>query len=73
MPGLSAVIITLNEERNIGRCIDSLLDIADEILVVDSGSTDRTEAICKEKGVRFLYNKWEGYIEQKNHANGHDL
>lgn len=70
MSGLSAVIITLNEERNIGRCIDSLVDIADEILVMDSGSTDRTEAICKEKGVRFLYNKWEGYIKQKNHANG---
>ncbi len=69
MPKLSAVIITLNEERNIGRCIDSVIDIADDIVVVDSGSTDRTEAICKEKGVRYFFHVWEGYIEQKNYAN----
>jgi len=72
---LSAVIISLNEERNIGRCIDSLLGVADEIIVVDSGSTDKTEAICKEKGASFVFNKWKGYIEQKNFANdlaGHD-
>jgi len=37
--------------------------------VVDSGSVDRTEAICSEKGVRFFIHKWEGYIEQKNYAN----
>jgi len=65
---LSAVIITFNEERNIGRCIDSLVGIADEILVIDSFSTDRTEAICREKGVRFLQHPFEGYIEQKNFA-----
>ena len=66
---ISAVIITLNEEKNIGRCIDSLQGIADEILVVDSFSTDRTESICKEKKVRFVQNKWEGYVRQKNYAN----
>ncbi len=70
MPKLSAIIITKNEERNIGRCVDSLLDVADDIVVVDSGSDDSTEAICKEKGVRFFYNQWTGYIEQKNFANG---
>ena len=69
MSKLSAVIITLNEEKNIGRCIDSVKDIADEVLVVDSGSTDKTEEICKGKGARFIYNKWIGYIEQKNFAN----
>lgn len=69
MPKLSAVIITKDEEWNIGRCIDSLKGVADDIVVVDSGSTDNTEAICKEKGARFVYNKWEGYIEQKNFAN----
>ena len=69
MTKLSAVIITLNEERNIGRCIDSMQGVADEIIVVDSGSNDKTEAICKEKGVRFVYNEWKGYIEQKNYAN----
>ncbi len=70
MPNLSAVIITLNEERNIGRCIDSVKEIADEIIVVDSGSTDRTKEICEKKGSRFIFNAWKGYIEQKNFANG---
>ena len=46
---ISATIITLNEERNIARCIDSLVQIADEVLVMDSGSTDRTEEICLQK------------------------
>lgn len=69
MPKISAVIITLNEERNIGRCIDSLAGVADEVIVVDSGSKDRTEEICKEKGARFFFHAWEGYLEQKNHAN----
>lgn len=69
MPKLSAVIITKNEEKNIGRCLDSLQGAADDIVVVDSGSTDNTEAICKEKGARFVFNDWKGYIEQKNFAN----
>ncbi len=65
---LSAVIITLNEERNIGRCIESLKSVADEILVVDSISTDRTKAICESYGVRFVEQKFLGYVEQKNFA-----
>lgn len=65
---LSAVIITFNEERNIGRCIDSLQGVADEIVVVDSHSTDRTAEICREKGARFLLHPFPGYIEQKNYA-----
>lgn len=69
MTGLSAVIITKNEAKNIGRCLDSLKDVANDIVVVDSGSTDRTEEICKEKGARFHYHEWEGYKEQKNFAN----
>lgn len=76
MTKLSAVIITLNEERNIARCIDSVARVADEIIVVDSGSSDRTGAICKEKGIRFVMHEWEGYKEQKNYANSlaaHDL
>jgi len=67
---LSAIIITLNEERNIGRCIDSLRNVADEILVVDSFSTDRTRQICIDEGVRFIENHWSGYSEQKNFAQG---
>lgn len=65
---LSAVIITYNEERNIARCIDSLLPVADEILVVDSFSEDRTEEICLQKGVSFVKHTFEGHIEQKNWA-----
>lgn len=65
---LSAVIITYNEERNIARCLDSLVAIADEIIVVDSFSTDQTEDICKERGVTFLQHAFGGHIEQKNYA-----
>jgi GT2 family glycosyltransferase len=65
---ISAVIITRNEEENIGRCIDSLLPVVDEILVVDSFSTDNTKIICEQKGTRFIENFFKGYIEQKNFA-----
>jgi glycosyltransferase involved in cell wall biosynthesis len=65
---ISAVIITFNEEQNIRRCLASLEDIADEIIVVDSYSTDRTEAICREIGTIFLQHTFEGHIEQKNYA-----
>lgn len=68
MPPVSAVILTLNEEHNIGRCIDSVMGVAEEILVVDSFSTDRTAEICREKGARFIQHKFPGYIEQKNYA-----
>lgn len=65
---LSVVIITLNEEKNIARCIESARGIADEILVVDSLSTDKTKEICLELGVRFVEQKFLGYVEQKNFA-----
>lgn len=68
MPRISVVIIAFNEEKNIGRCLDSVKEVADDIVVVDSFSTDRTEAICKEKGARFVQHKFEGHIEQKNWA-----
>lgn len=63
---LSAVIITFNEERNIARCIESLLPVADEIVVVDSFSKDKTKEICLSYGVTFLEHKFDGHIEQKN-------
>ena len=66
---LSAVIITKNEEQNIRRCLESLQDVADEIVVVDSFSTDATEQICVEYGVRFVQQQWLGYSQQKNLAN----
>ncbi len=68
MPELSVVIITYNEERNIGRCLESVKDIADDIVVVDSFSTDDTEKIARYYGARFITHPFEGHIEQKNWA-----
>jgi len=68
MPKLSVVIITFNEERNIGRCLESVKDIADEIVVVDSFSTDKTREICESYGVKFIEHTFEGHIKQKNFA-----
>ena len=65
---LSVVIITFNEEHNIERCLNSLLGVADEIIVVDSHSTDRTKEICNKHGVKFFEHPFEGHIEQKNYA-----
>lgn len=70
---LSVVIITFNEERNIGRCLDAVQDIADDIVVLDSFSTDRTQEICKAKGARFFQHTFDGHIEQKNRAITHAL
>lgn len=64
---LSAAIIALNEERNISRAIESLR-CCDEILVVDSGSTDRTMDIAAKLGARVVENPWRGYACQKNFA-----
>lgn len=69
MKKISATIITLNEEDKIRQCLESLQDVADEIVVVDSLSTDNTKSICEEFGVRFIEQKWLGYSEQKNLAN----
>jgi len=66
---LSAVVITLNEERDIARCLESLHGVADEIVVVDSGSIDRTEEICRSHGAGFVRQAWLGYAAQKNFAN----
>ena len=65
---ISVVVITFNEQKNIGRCLDSVNDIADEILVVDSYSEDDTEKICREKGARFIRHTFHSHIDQKNWA-----
>lgn len=67
---LSVAIITYNEERNIERCLRSVQAIADEIVVVDSFSTDRTKEICLAQGVRFIEHPFAGHVEQKNYALG---
>ncbi|MBC7712769.1 MAG: glycosyltransferase family 2 protein [Rhizobacter sp.] len=68
---ITVAIITYNEENNIGRCISSVLPIADEVLVVDSFSKDKTEKIARSLGARFMANPFEGHIEQKNFALHH--
>lgn len=65
---ISAVIITWNEQRNIQRCLESLEGVVEEIVVVDSFSTDDTEKICRAHNVRFIQNPFHGHIEQKNFA-----
>lgn len=70
MDKISAIVITQDEERNIQRCLDSLRGVADEIIVVDSGSKDATEQICRAAGVRFEHHDWAGFSGQKNYANG---
>lgn len=67
MPKLSVTIITLNEAEHIGAAIDSV-SWADEILVVDSGSTDETIDIARARGVTLLSRAWTGYVDQKNFA-----
>ena len=64
---ISATIITLNEERNVARAIESLR-CADEIVVVDSGSTDRTTEIAQNLGARVVESAWPGFANQKNYA-----
>ncbi len=68
MTTISAVIITYNEEVNIGRCIDSLRPVADEIIVVDCYSTDGTKAICLSRKITFVEHKFLGFANQKNFA-----
>lgn len=64
---ISATVITLNEERDIARCLKSL-SFADEIIVVDSGSTDKTVEIAKAMGAIVVPEPWRGYGAQKNFA-----
>lgn len=64
---ITATIITLNEERNIARAIESLR-CCDEILIVDSGSVDRTIELAQNLGVRVIEAGWLGYAAQKNWA-----
>jgi glycosyltransferase involved in cell wall biosynthesis len=67
MPRLSAIIITKNEATNIGGCLDTLA-FCDERIVVDSGSTDETVAIARDKGARVEHRDWQGFGPQKNFA-----
>ena len=68
---LSGVIITYNEEEHLEKCLSSIQDVVDEIIVVDSYSTDSTIAICKQYNATIIQQKFLGYIEQKNSALSH--
>lgn len=65
---LSISIISLNEEANLRRCLVSAADLAQEIVIVDSGSADRTAEIAAEYGAKFVHQPWLGYTAQKNHC-----
>lgn len=67
---ITATIITLNEERNIARAIESLR-CCDQIVVLDSGSTDRTVELAKKLGAVVVEDSWRGYASQKNQAAEH--
>lgn len=64
---LSVAIVSFNEEANIGRTLESVR-WGDEIIVVDSGSTDRTRDIAQENGARVIVEPWRGYVAQKQFA-----
>jgi glycosyltransferase involved in cell wall biosynthesis len=73
---LSVVVITYNEEHNIARCLEALHGVAEDVVVVDSFSTDRTADICHQHGVRVIQHAFEGYVAQKNFATAqaqHDI
>lgn len=65
---ISACVITLNEERRLPCALASLQPVADEIIVVDAGSTDRTEAVARAHGAHFFSRAWTTYSDQKNFA-----
>jgi len=65
---ITACIITLNEERDLPRCLASIQALVDEILIVDSGSTDATSDIAQSYSARFVRQEWLGYVGQKNFA-----
>ncbi len=68
MNRITACLITLNEEHNLPRALASLKSVADEIVVADSGSTDRTAGIAREHGARVFSRAWTNYADQKNFA-----
>ena len=65
---LSAAIITLNEEHNLQRTLPTIKDLVNEIIIVDSGSTDKTKEVAESFNAKFIFNQWQGYGKQRNFA-----
>ena len=65
---ISAFIITKNEAHRIAKSINSIKNIVDEIIVVDSGSNDDTVIIAEKLGAKVIFNEWPGYVKQKSFA-----
>lgn len=65
---ISAILITLNEEKNIERALKSLKGCADEVVVVDSGSSDKTVEIARNSGAKVHFRKFDNFANQKNYA-----
>jgi glycosyltransferase involved in cell wall biosynthesis len=68
MPGISTIVISFNEEHGIERCLKSVAPFSDEIVVVDSGSTDDTRASASRYATRVIEQEWLGYGRQKQLA-----
>ena len=68
LPALSLAVISYNEEARLGKCLESVRGLVREIVVIDSGSTDRTVAIAEEEGARVIHQPWLGYRDQKQKA-----
>lgn len=68
MPALTAILISYNEELDLPRALNSLAGIADEVILVDSGSTDRTSEIARTFGARVYTRGLNGFADQKNYA-----
>ena len=68
MPAISAILITYNEQSDLPDALQSLRGVADEIVVVDSGSADRTREIARELGARVVSRPFTNFGEQKNFA-----
>lgn len=68
MNTISIVVITFNEAKNILRCLNSVTQVADEIIIIDSNSTDETEEICRKFNAKFIKRSFTDYADQRNVA-----
>lgn len=68
MVKISAYIVTLNEEKRLGKTLQAVCQIADEVFVIDSGSTDKTKEIAEKYGAIFLFHKWKNISAQKHYG-----